>query len=514
MSNSIIERFIPVGSSSLSSDAPGWNASNEEVLKESCLQGPSCWKCKGMGKIRRKQPKRRKEQGCKQDTYSSCPVCYGKGTIAPKQKTSSTKRDKLITRKRKHPNSWRTHGPIAHAVKQSEQFMHTYHQSKASKTGILTTHPLYLLHLGNKDAIDDENSCKAGVSVSNYIAAKSTPPPPWLPIHTGEQLCNLVGTWRILQKVGSHRWTTDDLVTAYIAKTQIMKKLIYDTNSTSEKEFLNYLDLGCGNGSVLQMVCWSLIDKVHLEAFGIEARSEAVDLARRSLTFNMGPPSSMVSGVGTNSKGKKCNRVTIIHGDFRELEKECTSTCYGICKEQSDLFLDRVKCKKFDLITGTPPYFRVDFSIEQSSNNGRCEAMAGNVTSAVISQGGMPTAVQSAPARCEFRGGIEAYCLAASKVLSDNGIFVVCENSMNRPRVRLGAKEAGLSILRVQPVKGKETRSQCLFDVYVMTKVATDVHTLLDRADPISVRNDHDKWTLDYANILEEMSIPAKDDST
>ena len=41
--------------------------------------------------------------------------------------------------------------------------------------------------------------------------------PNWLPINPGEQLCNLVGRWRILQRVASHRWTTDDLVTAYVA---------------------------------------------------------------------------------------------------------------------------------------------------------------------------------------------------------------------------------------------------------------------------------------------------------
>jgi hypothetical protein len=45
----------------------------------------------------------------------------------------------------------------------------------------------------------------------------ATATPIWLPIGPGEQLCNLVGRWRILQRVASHRWTTDDLVTAHVA---------------------------------------------------------------------------------------------------------------------------------------------------------------------------------------------------------------------------------------------------------------------------------------------------------
>lgn len=32
----------------------------------------------------------------------------------------------------------------------------------------------------------------------------------------GEELCCLIGEWRIYQRYGGHRWTTDDLVTAYV----------------------------------------------------------------------------------------------------------------------------------------------------------------------------------------------------------------------------------------------------------------------------------------------------------
>jgi len=69
----------------------------------------------------------------------------------------------------------------------------------------------------------------------------------------------------------------------------------------------------------------------------------------------------------------------------------------------------------------------------------------------------LPTAQQSAPARCEFRGGIEAYCEAAARVLKPStGRFVVCENWLNHNRVVAAASETGLQILTQVEVIGRE----------------------------------------------------------
>ena len=129
--------------------------------------------------------------------------------------------------------------------------------------------------------------------------------------------------------------------------------------------------------------------------------------------------------------------------------------------------------------------------------------------------------MQSAPARCEFRGGIEAYCLAASAMLSGpRGIFVVCENWANDGRVRGGAVDAGLTIEAVHPVRGSARRGGNLFAVYVMRKgggdgerraedgrrreAACDAVTM----PPLVVRDADGKWTEEYARVLEDMSIP------
>jgi hypothetical protein len=83
----------------------------------------------------------------------------------------------------------------------------------------------------------------------------------------------------------------------------------------------------------------------------------------------------------------------------------------------------------------------------------------------------MPSCEQSAPARYEFRGGVEAYCMAAAKHMVDapTSRFVVCEGwlSKNHTRVKTGAKESGLRLLREVRVLGREDKVP-LFAVYEM----------------------------------------------
>jgi tRNA1(Val) A37 N6-methylase TrmN6 len=155
---------------------------------------------------------------------------------------------------------------------------------------------------------------------------------------------------------------------------------------------LKYLDLGCGNGSVLQMVSWGLIDQYDLQAFGIEARQEAVLLARRSLSFN----------IGKDNVGSK---ISVIHGDFRDLEDEFSFEFGGTKKNDVKILKDfnHAKKQKFDLVTGTPPYFQVDFRTEYVSSSMSSDTDRQKVvTSAVINQGGMPTSIQSAPGKSHY----------------------------------------------------------------------------------------------------------------
>jgi tRNA1(Val) A37 N6-methylase TrmN6 len=241
------------------------------------------------------------------------------------------------------------------------------------------------------------------------------------------------------------------------------------------------------------MVAWCFLQQQNAShnhkskwtSVGIEAREQAVSLARRSLSYNI------------------AHDVHIRRGDFRQLldEEERAQLLEGVSSD-----LDIVQ--GFDLVTGTPPYFRVDFLVSDSH---RSENRA--VTSAVISEGAMPSCLQSAPARCEFRGGIEAYCDAASAVLKSTGKFIVCENWINNDRVYAAAKDAKLFVSTVLPIYGRTGKSNPLFAVYTMEKQkafgldqATTKKTV--SLNPIAVRSENGLHTEEYCRILKYMSIP------
>jgi len=360
--------------------------------------------------------------------------------------------------------------------------------------------------------------------------------PKWLPINPGEQLCNLVGRWRILQRVASHRWTTDDLVTAYVAASTFVSSQTSGTGSANKKEegeetTLRYLDLGTGNASVLQMSTWYLLSTLHsnnskykkIEAVGVEARSEAVGLARRSLSFNLGSveyqgkvyTGGCAEEGSDNSAEELEHDVQIVQGDFRNLislsSSEAEKDTASSSSATSHVKLEDVGSKRYNLITGTPPYFRVGFTKSSDTADNTSDNNE-SITSAVIEEGGMPTSIQSAPARCEFRGGIEAYCLTASAMLSQpHGRFVVCENWLNNHRVWSGAKEAGLIIESVQPVRGGVRKEKNLFAVYVMKKKGNNEEQKDERdivLPALVVRDEHGNWTKEYARVMQSMSIP------
>jgi len=139
----------------------------------------------------------------------------------------------------------------------------------------------------------------------------------------GEDLCYLLGDWRIFQRLDGHRWSLDDLVTAWVAKRAMSGQVV-------ERIF----DLGCGIGSVLLMhaFCWPDADCV-----GVEAQTLSYELAARSLAYN-----------GATA------RVSLRHGDLRDR----AVTGDG---------------RVFDLVTGTPPYFpTTDGTVSERPQKGPC----------------------------------------------------------------------------------------------------------------------------------------------
>lgn len=261
----------------------------------------------------------------------------------------------------------------------------------------------------------------------------------------GEELCCLCGSWRVFQRVGGHRYSTEDVVTAHVA-SQVALGL---------GGVVTHVDLGCGVGSVLQMVAWRCTEASYAyDGVGIEAQADSANLARRSVTYN----------------GAPC---AVLDGDLRR-----TPAC----------------TRGATLVTGTPPYFDVT----------KTEAGA-----ATTNFGAFPACEQSAGARYEFRGGIEAYCKAAADVMAPSARFVVCEGGLhvNLRRVQKAAEGAGLVIVGHRPVVGRAGKPT-LFGVWTMRRLdhaSGPCHAL--SATPLVVRDRAGRRTTQYEAVLRDMAM-------
>ena len=134
--------------------------------------------------------------------------------------------------------------------------------------------------------------------------------PPDVP--PGESLDAISGHFRIFQLEAGHRFSTDDVLTAW--------------NGTAwAPSAARVLDLGSGIGSVGMIAAWRLPGASFVT---IEAQEESVRLAQKSAAYN----------------GLE-DRYEIRHGDFRE----------GFLLGAEE---------RFDLVLGSPPYFPPGTGIE------------------------------------------------------------------------------------------------------------------------------------------------------
>jgi tRNA1(Val) A37 N6-methylase TrmN6 len=127
------------------------------------------------------------------------------------------------------------------------------------------------------------------------------------PIDLGELTDDaLTRDFRILQRAKGHRFSSDDLATAYVAWH-------------ARPEAKRVLDLGCGIGSVLLHLAWKMTDASFV---GVEAQAMSFALLEKNV-----------------ARAEITSRVQIHHGDLRD---------EGIIAKLGS---------GFDLVTGTPPYF-------------------------------------------------------------------------------------------------------------------------------------------------------------
>jgi tRNA1Val (adenine37-N6)-methyltransferase len=146
--------------------------------------------------------------------------------------------------------------------------------------------------------------------------AKPGPVPPGasrsVEVPADQTLDAISGYFRIFQLRKGHRFSTDDVLTAWYGTTWVPSAR-------------RVLDLGSGLGSVGMIAAWRLQGARFVT---IEAQDDSVCLARKSADYN---------GL--------FDRYEIRHGDFRD---------------PTMLFSD----ERFDLVLGSPPYFPTGSGVE------------------------------------------------------------------------------------------------------------------------------------------------------
>jgi len=244
-----------------------------------------------------------------------------------------------------------------------------------------------------------------GPSIPPLPPAGTSPEADPRALHPGEEHCSLAGHWRIIQRIASHRYSTDDVVTAWVA-WRAASRLVGGLSRP-----MRCCDIGCGIGSVLLMTAWLRPTAVCL---GVEAQAIRAATAVRSIAVN---------GVG--------DRVTVRNGDLRDPSTISDAELAGMGGG-------------FDLVTGTPPYFEVTGS------------------------SALPADEEASRCLFEYRGGIEAYAVAAARLLHpDHGVFVVCESALAIDRGYTAAALAGLRVAARLDCVSKEGKEP-LFVVFVM----------------------------------------------
>ena len=196
-----------------------------------------------------------------------------------------------------------------------------------------------------------------------------------------ETLDAISGHFRLFQRADGHRFSTDDILTAW-----------YGTTWCPSAQ--TALDLGSGIGSVGMIAAWRLPGTKWV---AVEAQGESVALARKSARYNG------LSG-----------RYEIREGDFRDP---------AILRPE----------EKFDLITGSPPYFPPEGGVKSDDP-------------------------QKLACRFELRGDIADYARVAALHLAPGGFFacVFPHEPGQLARVVAAARDSELVLVRKRPVIFRE----------------------------------------------------------
>jgi tRNA1Val (adenine37-N6)-methyltransferase len=197
----------------------------------------------------------------------------------------------------------------------------------------------------------------------------------------------------MFQRRRGHRHSTDDLLTAWYAVTQL------PALGGSPGRLL---DLGSGIGSIGLAVLWYALTRP--VGAGVTAKPHLTAIEAQDVSFRLLQENIDVNGV--------CDSARAIHGDLRD-----ATLLPGDAA--------------FDLITGSPPYFDVKAGIVSADS-------------------------QRAHARFELRGDVRDYARSAVRLLAPQGRFVLCFPTAQRARAEDACTAAGFAVVSTCDVVPKE----------------------------------------------------------
>ncbi|MBW2189262.1 MAG: methyltransferase domain-containing protein [Deltaproteobacteria bacterium] len=236
----------------------------------------------------------------------------------------------------------------------------------------------------------------------------------------------LIGDWHIYQRTGGHRTSTDDLITAWYAVHR------------NPNPPVRYLDLGCGVGSVLLMVSHKLRPTT---AFGVEVQAQSVDMATRAIA----------------ELPEHESHIEVRHADFRDFD-------FG--------------SERYDLITGSPPYFPLNAGV-------------------------LPDDPQRRACRFEERGGVEAYLEAATRAMTERSRFYIVFQTRWSERVTASATRHGLQLTGQADFSTRADNPDPFLTVFEFSRQpAETVHRF-----SCSVRGANGAITPEYQRIRLELGV-------
>jgi tRNA1Val (adenine37-N6)-methyltransferase len=222
---------------------------------------------------------------------------------------------------------------------------------------------------------------------------------------------------RVFQRSKGHRFSSDDVVTAYVA---------YRARPDARR----ILDLGCGLGSVLLLLAWKL---PNASLCGVEAQAQSFELLERNVAR---------SGFAA--------RLRVAHGDLRD---DAVTACFG---------------GSFDLITGTPPYFPPPAALDAEDEQrayARIEYRGG--VEAYIEAGARLLSERGSLVLCGDARALQRTTSAAARV--GLGMHERCDVLPRAGKdalfsvwtLRHGASDCSVSVMTLRSVTGEPTDDAC-----------------------------------------------------